>query len=110
MLPVWFPARRILAYLFSGVPDPASTGIFVSANQNTVCGNYIGTDASGMVPRAQNIGIFVFPGVGDVVIGGTTSDSRNVVSGTFAAIQILSFRTQIMGNYIGIGSDGKTLN
>jgi hypothetical protein len=99
------PAAR---NVISGVPDPASAGIFVSANQNTVCGNYIGTDASGMVPRAQNIGVFVFPGVGDVVIGGTTSDSRNVVSGTFAAIQILSVRTQIMGNYIGIGSDGKT--
>src|SRR6185437_181978 len=61
-------ARNVI----SGVPDPASTGVFVQGNQNTVSGNYIGTDASGMVPRAHNIGVLVFPGIGDVVIGGAT--------------------------------------
>jgi hypothetical protein len=97
-------ARNVI----SGVGDPASTGVFVQGNQNTVSGNYIGTDASGMVPCAHNIGVLVFPGIGDVVIGGTTAGAGNVISGTFAAVQVLSVRTQIQGNYIGIASDGKT--
>jgi len=99
------PAAR---NVISGVPDPATVGVYISGNQNTVSGNYIGTDVSGMLPRAHNVGVLTFPGIADVVIGGTTPGARNVISGTFAAVQVLSVRTQIAGNYIGIASDGTT--
>jgi hypothetical protein len=96
-------ARNVI----SGVSNPSNVSIHISASQNTVSGNYIGTDASGMLPRPHNVGLFVFPGITDVVIGGATPGAGNVISGTFAAVQVLG-RTQIMGNYIGIASDGTT--
>jgi hypothetical protein len=99
------PAAR---NVISGVPDPASLGVFVAGNQNTVCGNYIGTDASGMVPHSPNVGVIMFPGFHGNVIGGTASGTGNVISGTFAAVHVNSSPSQIQGNYLGIASDGKT--
>src|ERR1051326_2815214 len=99
------PAAR---NVISGLPDPASVGVFVAGNQNTVSGNYIGTDASGMLPRSHNFGVLVFPGNIHVVLGGTAPGAGNVISGTSAAIQMLSSLNQIQGNYIGIASDGTT--
>jgi hypothetical protein len=99
------PAAR---NVISGLPDPASVGVFVAGNQNTVSGNYIGTDASGMLPRSHNFGVLVFPGNIHVVLGGTAPGAGNVISGTSAAIQMLSSLNQIQGNYIGIASDGIT--
>jgi hypothetical protein len=99
------PAARNVV---SGSSDPASAGVFVAGNQNTVLGNYIGTDPSGMVPRSHNVGVYVFPGFSGTVIGGSSSGAGNVVSGMFAAIHANSSPAQIMGNYIGIASDGRT--
>lgn len=85
-------------------------GVLVQEQPNEVCGNYIGTDASGMVPLGPGSGVNVVNVTGGVVIGGKTSGAGNVISGSsFAAIQLTSANgVEIMGNWLGMASDGKT--
>ncbi|HEX8897218.1 MAG TPA: hypothetical protein VF751_00850 [Chthoniobacterales bacterium] len=93
-------ARNVIA------GQQSSTGVSVQGQPNTLCGNYIGTDASGLVPRPHNVGVLVSNG--GVVVGGSSPGAGNLISGTFAAIQLSSDGTQVLGNYVGVGSDGKT--
>jgi len=84
-------------------------GVLVQAQPNTISGNYIGTDASGRVPLGVGDGVFVFEVTGGVVIGGNISGAGNVISGSSAAIELSSANgVEIMGNKLGMASDGKT--
>jgi hypothetical protein len=88
------------------ISNHGGSGVSVQGQPNTLCGNYIGTDASGLVPSPNNVGVFVSNG--GVVVGGSSPGAGNLISGTFAAIQLSGDGTQVLGNYVGIGSDGKT--
>ena len=52
------------------------------ATDNVVVGNFIGTDSTGKLAIANlNDGVKIDPGVSGNTIGGTTSGTRNVISG-----------------------------
>ncbi len=76
---------------------------------NTILGNYIGTDATGSTKQA-NTGNGILLGGGGNVVGGTTAAQRNVISGN--GINGLEFagpaagKNLIEGNYIGVNAAG----
>ncbi|MBX3400671.1 MAG: right-handed parallel beta-helix repeat-containing protein [Gemmataceae bacterium] len=86
-------------------------GVAVStadALDNTIIGNYIGTNAAGTakVPNAFE-GIRIETGAKNTTIGGTTAGERNVISGNSNGIVVLNSTTvAIRGNYIGVDATG----
>jgi parallel beta-helix repeat protein len=84
---------------------------------NTVAGNLVGTDVSGMVALGNYLcGVVVGGGASYNVIGGTLSEDRNIVSGNQggmpnptcgAGIAVnYAFHNQIIGNYVGTDING----
>jgi uncharacterized repeat protein (TIGR01451 family)/CSLREA domain-containing protein len=93
---------------------PAS-GIFLtgSAANNTVTGNYIGTDVSGTLDLGnQGVGIVLNSGAADNRIGGTLPADRNLIAGNGSAGVFLAGATTtgntVLGNFIGTRTDGTT--
>lgn len=102
-----------------------STGISlrqVTATQNTIVGNYIGTNTAGTGALGNFTGIDILLSENNT-IGGTTAGARNVISGNDAegiaivGFQFASFAQQeavreaannnlILGNYIGVDASG----
>ena len=93
-------------------------GIVISGSETqgiVISGNYVGTDVSGLLDRGNaDTGVHPYSGAHNILIGGDTPDERNVISGndvsglefwrsTAAAPEIT-----VIGNYIGLGADGKT--
>jgi len=91
----------------------AFAGIALVTNgNNTIQGNYIGTDATGTLARGNtNQGIVLVRSPNNL-IGGTTPAARNVISGNrFTGIQLLNsgaHHNVIQGNYIGLDLNGTT--
>ena len=91
-------------------------GIYISDNNTAgtvVKGNFIGTDARGMNPVPNTyMGVGVWNGAFNTVIGGTTAGARNVISGNgnngISTGFGLSGGNVIEGNYIGVASNGLT--
>jgi titin len=88
-----------------------NTAITISnstATGNQVLGNYVGIDVTGSVGIANNIGILI-SGVNNVV-GGTTAQARNVISGNTNGVYFQGGSTttgnQVLGNYIGTNAAG----
>lgn len=79
-----------------------STGVFLSGEGNhRVVGNFIGTDATGSLPKANLSGVLIFSSLGNL-IGGTSAADRNIISGNRnEGIKVSGPGTRIMGNYIG---------
>ncbi|MGJ8591035.1 MAG: T9SS type A sorting domain-containing protein [Aquaticitalea sp.] len=76
---------------------------------NSIKGNYIGVDATGTMSLSNSAGVAMFFGVNNNnTIGGTTPNSKNVISGNSAiGIGILNgINNQIIGNYIGTNASG----
>jgi hypothetical protein len=76
---------------------------------NTLAGNYIGTDAAGMLDRGnQSAGIFV--NSGNNTIGGTGTGDRNLISGNDRqGIYLVGGAAQnnlVLGNWIGTNALG----
>lgn len=79
-------------------------------------GNYIGTDATGLVEVPNQSGVRLENG-GEATIGGSTPAQRNVISGNDShgiwLASTVSTTTpptaRIEGNYIGLGADGSTV-
>jgi CSLREA domain-containing protein len=88
------------------------SGVEISeAHSNIIVGNYIGTDASGMVALANHrFGVFISLGAQGNVIGGTASGEGNVISGNGSrGVYIYASGTTsntISGNYIGTDAPG----
>ena len=88
-------------------------GFFYSAinlqgDNNVVEGCYIGTNLAGTSAVPNGGGINVDNGANDV-IGGLTSDARNVISGNNGngvGVQATATATKIQGNYIGLNASG----
>ncbi len=79
---------------------------------NVVQGNFVGTDPTGKLTGFGNLfpGIAIAQGAHDNLIGGTTSGTRNLISGNKSDGIFLGFpdarSNRIQGNYIGIKADG----
>ncbi len=75
---------------------------------NTVLGNYIGTDASGLVAIPSNDpygrGVFI-DGALNNTIGGTVPSEKNVIAGGIHIYNAAQGNV-IVGNYIGLAADG----
>jgi hypothetical protein len=85
-----------------------STGIYLSGDNNRIEGCYIGTDATGTTGVRNWFGLQIFVGANNVV-GGTTADARNVISGNATCdvyVTGLAYNNVIQGNYIGPAASG----
>jgi titin len=86
---------------FFGGPDETAN--------NTVLGNYIGVDASGLsaIPNNGN-GIYLYANYGGDLIGGDSEGERNIISGNLSSgiILVASSDNEIVGNYIGLDASG----
>jgi photosystem II stability/assembly factor-like uncharacterized protein len=88
------------------------SGVYLESccNQLTVAGNFIGTDASGNLPLGNAQGVLV--AASRSVIGGTTTEARNVISGNETGIQIGGpiapgpVGNVVQGNLIGMNAAG----
>jgi hypothetical protein len=83
------------------------SGIRVEGAGNTITGNFLGTDASGLTAVPNGNGISV-NGPGNVV-GGSSPGDRNIISGNTAIGIDLSNPSDgaiVQGNFIGIGASG----
>ncbi len=105
----------IVRNIISG--NAANGIILLNANANVVQGNYIGTDATGMLALG-NVGDGIrLVNAHNNIIGGSAPAERNVVSGNVDpgvadahGIEILfgSTGNRVEGNYIGLAMDGDT--
>ena len=90
------------------------SGILITSDSNTLTGNYIGTDATGLEKRPNVNGVEVRLAATDNRIGGTSAAERNVISGNSrVGIQLASSFSEadtfnyVQGNYIGTDATGE---
>lgn len=89
-----------------------STGIQIfDGSNNTIEGNFIGTDKMGKNPKGNYVGIDVVFTSHLNTIGGRTPNAKNVISANTTGIQISSnvyqsSNNKIWGNYIGTDESG----
>jgi parallel beta-helix repeat protein len=90
-------------------------GVDVDGLGDFLEGNFIGVDATGSNAATNTLGVFVENGpylgwtsAAGNVIGGTTPQARNIISGNSAGVEIYSRvdLTQIQGNFIGTDASG----
>jgi hypothetical protein len=80
------------------------------SNTNTIAGNYIGVNNSGLSAIPNNYGIEIL-NANKNLIGGNLAIERNIVSGNVGSgifIHGTSRRNNIYNNYIGVGINGTT--
>ena len=79
-------------------------------NNNTVKGNYIGTNAGGTAALPNGGGVNIDSGAQNNTVGGTTTGERNVISGNWGSgVWIGHWDTNgnvVKGNYIGTDVSG----
>lgn len=95
------------------VNEYSGAGILVSganATNNTITGNYLGTDITGRTPVGNLYGVALTNGAANNTIGGTTPAERNVIGGNTSHGVYLSDSdgNAISGSYIGMDSTGDT--
>ena len=84
-------------------------------DNNSIQGNYVGTDASGLhtfaTSESRYTGIGISDGARSNYVGGVLAGSRNVISGNYEGINIQGSQTGanvVNGNFIGVDRTGKT--
>jgi len=102
-------------YASSGSGQTGARGIDAAGVGDFIEGNFIGIDPSGTTIAANEIGIFVGngPGLGSTaggnIVGGTTPQARNILSGNTAGGAFLiptAAQSQVEGNFIGLDATG----
>src|SRR5262249_11378071 len=84
-----------------------NTGINVGGNNNTIQGNYLGTDASGTQDRGNTEGIFVTGSVN--LIGGPGPGQGNLISANKnrgITLSLAAAGNKVQGNFIGTNVTG----
>ena len=80
-----------------------------SAVSNSILNNYLGVDASGLIPLPNYVGISVDSAFNEV---GNASGGRNIISGNGRTGLTISgddgHHNTVLDNYIGVGIDGST--
>jgi len=76
------------------------------SNNHVIQGNFIGTDPTGTIRRANSYGMELSNSSNNL-IGGTTTAARNVISGSsFGGIDMTGTNNRIQGNFIGTDVTG----
>ena len=103
-------ARNVI----SGNSNSGGVRLDGTANGNSIAGNFIGVDVTGLIGLG-NTGVGVSASGPGNTIGGTTAGAGNVISGNgvldLGGVRLESFGptgNTVVGNYIGLGSDGVT--
>lgn len=85
-------------------------GLYISGDYNTVQGNFLGTDITGMQKSAvttRQAALFIDYTATGNIIGGTTPGTANVISGSERGIYIWGgYGNTIQGNLIGTNATG----
>ncbi|MDX2214476.1 MAG: DUF4347 domain-containing protein [Oculatellaceae cyanobacterium bins.114] len=80
------------------------------ATSNTILGNYIGTNAAGTADLGNSLNGVSIEDAGNNLVGGSTSGSRNVISGNNQiGVNIAgatAINNTVIGNYIGTNAAG----
>ncbi len=88
----------------------ANAGLLLGSgsHNNTIQGNYIGTDATGTVGLGQAVGIQTNNSPHDDLIGGSAPGAGNVISGNVNGIQFVdgAAASTVIGNFIGTDPTG----
>lgn len=83
-----------------------SLGVVVTGADNDVKGNFIGTDATGMLALGNFTGVSV-PGSGNRIGGRIASDAGNLISGNgFTGVSLTGSDNVVHGNRIGTDRPG----
>ncbi len=87
--------------------------ILVSSVQTnlTIVGNYLGTDATGLAPLPRNAvsSTLSVHGSYGLTLGGLEPGEGNVIATGFYGLHLYDVvGARILGNFIGVGADGKT--
>jgi Calx-beta domain/RTX calcium-binding nonapeptide repeat (4 copies) len=94
----------------AGIAFLQAPGSGVVPATNRVVGNYIGTNISGTAALGNPVGVWIAVGENNI-IGGTTPQEGNVISGNQMGVYFLGDQTtgnRVIGNYIGTEADGST--
>jgi hypothetical protein len=92
----------------------ANSGILIDggAGGDLIVGNFLGTDASGMLSDGNGAWGVDIENAGSNVIGGSAPADRNILSGNGDGGVFLNgasvTNTTIQGNYMGVAADGQT--
>lgn len=82
----------------------------VDASNNTITGNYVGLDRTGMIAMGNYDGISIEGAATYNTVGGLTAGERNVVAGNYAyGVPVFGAgcnNNLIIGNYIGVNANG----
>jgi hypothetical protein len=106
--------------VISGNTDPGwGVGVIIDGagtDYNTVLGNYIGTDVSGMAALGNGdpgCGISIEGGASHNAVGGSATEERNLVSGNqgsgICIVDSGTVSNTVSGNYIGTDATGTTV-
>jgi hypothetical protein len=94
-------ARNIIA------ANPEGGVIIVSASQNTVAGNFIGTDVTGTQALNTYVGVFIAGNSHENLVGGTAAGAGNLLSGNTIGVFLASDNGNLVqGNLIGTDVTG----
>ena len=105
------PAARNVISGNGNSASPFGQGIYITGSNttdNTIQGNYIGVDVSGLLPGGNyRQGILITEGASRNTVGGTAAGEGNVIAyNGLGGIRIDSPANQVAGNLIGVGADG----
>lgn len=108
---IGWPSSNLIGGTSAGARNVISgngdAGVRISGpgTDNTVQGNYIGTNAAGTA--ALGNGMEGVASSGDnTLVGGTTSGARNVISGNWYGVAVGGGSAMVQGNYIGTNAAG----
>jgi titin len=82
-----------------------ASGVAITGNGNVVQGNDVGTDLTGTVGMGNGFGVAVSGS--NNLIGGTTAETRNLISGnSLAGVSVGGNSNRVQGNYLGTDVSG----
>ncbi len=99
--------RNVIAATNEGI-------VVYGGSQNVIQGNYLGINRAGSAALGTGYAGIHLQASGATVssqntIGGTTAATRNVMGGLSSGVTLAdTIGTRIVGNYLGLGSDGST--
>jgi len=81
---------------------------YSGTRNNTVLGNFIGTDKTGMSPLSNHTGVYIFSNANSNIVGGSSAADRNIISANYemGICMEASDSNIVQGNYIGPDSTG----
>ncbi len=97
-------AKNVIGSMSVGIE---LNGVLVT--NNSILGNFIGTDQDGVASIPNNEGVAISEGANNNTVGGPTSASRNVISGNVVGVHVSgSDNNTIASNFVGLQADGLT--